>query len=300
MPLELDRRQRAMLQEMGVPVWLPESGVAVLERVAPTAAPVARPAPDTIEPAAPLVRDAAQRPVTFVAAGQAAAAALAATVGSVAGSSLDWNALTVGVRTCQACALCAGRSHTSLLAPPDGLACDWMVVGDPPDEDEDRAGVPFAGQAGVLLGNMLRALGLQRANPDPALARPAATAAQAPAVATSPATRVYVTNVLKCRPAHGALPQAAELAQCAQHLQQEIALVRPRMILSMGRFANQLLLAADPALASLPPGKLRGTVRHYAGVPVVVTYAPQVLLRNSAGKAQAWADLCLAAATLAD
>jgi DNA polymerase len=60
-----------------------------------------------------------------------------------------------------------------------------------------------------------------------------------------------------------------------------------------------LLLAADPALAALPPGKLRGTVRHYAGLPVVITYAPQVLLRSSAGKAHAWADLCLAAATLA-
>jgi DNA polymerase len=263
MPLELDRRQRAMLKEMGVSVWLPENGVAVLEQ----APAIALPAP-------------------------------AATTGTKVGPSPDWNTLTQSVRACQACTLCAGRSHTTLLAPPDGLGCDWMVVGDPPDEDEDRAGVPFAGQAGVLLGNMLRALGLQRANPDPALGRLAAPVAPAPAMSTSPATRVYVTNVLKCRPAHGALPQAADLAQCAQHLQQEIALVRPRMILSMGRFANQLLLAADPALASLPPGKLRGTVRHYAGVPVVVTYAPQVLLRNSAGKALAWADLCLAATTL--
>jgi len=231
----------------------------------------------------------------------AATSVAVAIADTVSEAPTDWNALTQSVRTCQACALCAGRSHATLMAPQDGLACDWMVVGDPPDEDEDRAGAPFVGQAGVLLGNMLRALGLQRANPDPASGPPAATpmavATSSPA-STSAATRVYVTNVLKCRPAHGALPQAAELARCAQHLQQEIALVRPRMILSMGRFANQLLLAADPALASLPPGKLRGTVRHYAGVPVVVTYAPQVLLRNSAGKAQAWADLCLAATTL--
>jgi DNA polymerase len=166
-----------------------------------------------------------------------------------------------------------------------------MVVGDAPDEDEDRAGAPFAGQDGVLLENMLRALGLQQANPLP-------PTVAGSAAAVSAARRAYVTNVLKCRPAHGAVPQAAELAQCAAHLQNEIALVQPRIILAMGRFANQVLLGASPALAALPLGKLRGTVHNYQGTPVVVTYHPKLLMRNSADKAKAWADLCLAAATL--
>jgi DNA polymerase len=172
--------------------------------------------------------------------------------------------------------------------------CDWLVLGDPPDEDEDRTGTPFAGSDGVLLSNMLRALGLQRANPGPSASPAAALALQsAPA-----AQRAYVTHVLKCRPAHGAMPQAAELAHCAGYLQQEIALVQPKMMIAMGRFANQLLLSETPAMAALPLGKLRGTVHRYQGVAVVLTYAPRQLMRNGADKAKAWADLCLAAATL--
>ena len=313
-----------MLQEMGVSVWLPESGVAVLQRsaapqsAAPThaAVPSARPVPN-VTPSA--IAAPASRRSTFVAAGQAAADALAgkaanhqappagrgelptgagpeADAGSAAAlapeSSSDWSVLADSVRNCQACALCGGRSHTTLLVPQEVGRCDWMVVGDPPDEEEDRTGVPFSGQAGVLLHNMLRALGLQRANPDPALLAPVSGSA------TRAAARAYVSNVLKCRPAQGAVPQPAELAQCASHLQREIALVQPRMILSMGRFANQVLLAANPELASLPLGKLRGSVHSYQGTPVVVTYPPALLMRNGADKAKAWADLCLAATTI--
>jgi DNA polymerase len=94
------------------------------------------------------------------------------------------------------------------------------------------------------------------------------------------------------------MPQAAELAQCAVHLQREIALVQPKMILAMGRFANQVLLAESPALVTQPLGKLRGVLHRYQGVPVVVTYPPKLLMRNCADKAKAWADLCFAAAAL--
>lgn len=256
MPFELDTRQRAMLQEMGVRVWLPESGVAVLARAA-SAMPVATPAAK-VPPAAQPNRLAPAQPAPSPAALSAAG--------------LDWSALRDAVQSCQACALCAARTHPTLVPPPDAAGpCDWMVVGDPPDEDEDRAGAPFAGQDGVLLDNMLRALGAQNA---------------------------YRSNVLKCRTAHGAIAQAAELAQCAAYLQREIALVQPKIILAMGRFANQVLLGQTPELAGLPLGRLRGTVHRYQGVPVVVTYPPKLLMRNGADKAKAWADLCLAAATL--
>ena len=279
MTLELDTRQRAMLLEMGVHVWLPESGVAILQ-----------PAPPPVQAVAPMVRAPVVPVTTPVPAPAPAPTAKAVDTKPSEAVPTDWTALVDAVRNCKACGLCAGRSNPSFLAPTEELAqCDWMVVGDVPDEDEDRAGAPFAGQDGVLLANMLRALGLQRANPLPSTA---------PSLLQPAAQRAYVTNVLKCRPALGAMPQAAELAQCAAYLQREIALVQPKIILAMGRYANQVLLAESPALLTQPLGKLRGALHRYQGVPVVVTYPPKLLMRNSADKAKAWADLCFAAAAL--
>jgi DNA polymerase len=285
MTLELDTRQRAMLQEMGVHVWLPESGVAST----PATPPANAVTPSAEVPIATRATAAAPVPV---APGSPAVPQLAVP--------LDWSALSEAVNACQACAICSGRTNATLLAPAENQAqCDWMVVGDVPDEDEDRAGAPFAGQDGVLLANMLRALGLQRANPLPS-SNPSAVPSQPATVSTLPAHRAYVTNVLKCRPALGAMPQATELAQCAAHLQREMALVQPKIILAMGRFANQVLLGESPALVLQPLGKLRGTPYRYQGVPVVVTYPPKLLMRNSADKAKAWADLCFAASALDD
>ena len=108
------------------------------------------------------------------------------------------------------------------------------------------------------------------------------------------ASGAYVTHIVKCRPPGARLPQADELAQCAEYLHRELALVRPKVIVAMGRFAIAQLLAEHPDATALPLGKQRGTVYRYQGIPVVVTYAPKVLLRASADKAKAWADLCLA------
>jgi DNA polymerase len=154
----------------------------------------------------------------------------------------------------------------------------WMVVGEAPGEQEDRQGEPFVGKSGQLLDNMLRALGLSRqaeASPDPA-------------------RQVYIANTLKCRPPGNRNPQPDELAQCEPFLVRQIALVRPRIILAMGRFAVQALLRSDE-----PIGRLRGRVHRYQGVPLVVTYHPAYLLRNLEDKARAWDDLCLAADTAA-
>jgi DNA polymerase len=307
MALELDSRQRAMLQEMGVQVWLPETGVAVLERALPASAAAATRSAGaaTTTPRAtapPAAEPPAARPPATPVSPAAAATPVPATARS---SSTDWPALTQAVQACQACTLCAGRSHATLLPPANDLVpCDWLVLGDPPDEDEDRAGAPFAGQDGVLLANMLRALGLQRANPvpyTPSLANraaEAATGAATAAVSTLPARRAYVSNALKCRPTHGAVPTAAELERCSAWLQQEIALVQPKIILSLGRFANQMLLGEGPQRAALPLGKLRGTLHRFQGTPMVVSYPPKLLLRTGADKARAWADLCLAAETV--
>ncbi len=277
MTLELDARQRAMLQEMGVRVWLPGTAFATV--------PADTPADMAVEVEQAPMRSAASR---VPAALQVAAAmqerpavvpvaAPAANAQAVNAAALDWSALTDAVAACQACGLCAGRKGTTLLAPTVQQQ-DWMVVGDPPDEDEDRAGQPFVQASGVLLDNMLKAAGASRSG--------------------AGAAGAYVTNVVKCRPPNGRIPQAAELAQCAGYLQREIALVQPKMIVAMGRFANQVLLSGHTELAAQPLGKLRGSVYQYQNVPVVVTYAPKVLLRAPADKGKAWADLCLAMDTL--
>jgi len=277
MALELDARQRAMLKEMGVQVWLPETGIVTLQHLPQNPADPHTSPPEARAPA--LRAQENPPPAAQTSSGKTATA-----------DDQDWPTLAESVRNCQACGLCEARSKASITPLPDALPCDWMVVGDPPDEDEDHAGTPFAGPDGLLLTNMLRALQLVRANPAPGAA---------PGAATQSAQRAYVTHVLKCRAAHGAVPKPAELAQCAAYLQREVALVQPKIILAMGRFANQILLGETPDAANLPLGKLRGTVHRYRGVPVVVTYHPKVLMRNAADKAKAWADLCLAASNLA-
>jgi DNA polymerase len=172
-----------------------------------------------------------------------------------------------------------------------------MVVGEPPDELQERLGQPFAGEAGQLLDKMLRAVGAQRF-PQSSMAA-AAPMADALAQSSTPATRAYLTNVLKCRPAQVRAPVASELTACGVYLRQEVALVQPKVIVTMGRFAMQLLLSEmPPEQVKLPLGKLRGRVWQFAGVPVVVTYPPDYLLSNTPDKAKAWSDLQLAMAVV--
>lgn len=275
MALTLDDRQRAMLLEMGVRVWLPGT---VFETEPPlVAVPAAQPAV-VRAPVHAAVPPPAPQPTTTPAPVRAVPVARAPAVAARAAGTpldlgaLDWETLANTAASCQACGLCAGRKHATLQPAPG--PCDWMVVGDPPEEDEDRAAQAFVESPGLLLDNMLKAVGASRT----------AEGAQG----------AYATNVVKCRPPHGQIPQAADLAQCAQYLQREIALVQPKVILAMGRFATQTLLAEHGALATQPLGKLRGTVYQYQGIPVIVSYHPKLLLRNSADKAKAWADLCLA------
>ncbi len=148
-----------------------------------------------------------------------------------------------------------------------------MVVGEAPGEQEDRQGEPFVGKSGQLLDNMLRAIGLSRTE----------------APEADPATQVYIANSVKCRPPGNRNPEPDELAQCEPFLIRQVALVQPKIILAMGRFAVQSLLRSQE-----PIGRLRGRVHRYQGVPLIVTYHPAYLLRNLEDKAQAWDDLCLA------
>ena len=208
---------------------------------------------------------------------------------------MDWPVLRESVASCQACSMCLGRRTPVLAAPAAALRADWLVLGEPPDDLQERAAAPFVDDAGLLLDNMLKAVGVQR-HPLAQLADAAPDAALPPANLPDPAHTAYLSLVLKCRPALPTAPDAQALAACAHYLRREIALVQPKVILAMGRLAMQVLLSEDhPQGLKLPLGKLRGQVWHYQGVPVVVTYPPAYLLRNAPDKARAWEDLCLAA-----
>jgi uracil-DNA glycosylase family 4 len=181
---------------------------------------------------------------------------------------LGWQALRETVAGCTACNLCTGRKQTVFGVGNE--RAHWMIVGEAPGEQEDLQGEPFVGKSGQLLDNMLRALGLTRGD--------------APAE-----QQVYIANTVKCRPPGNRNPEPAELAKCEPFLIRQIALVQPRIILAMGRFAVQSLLRSTE-----PIGRLRGRVHQYQGVPLVVTYHPAYLLRNPEDKSRAWDDLCLA------
>ncbi len=201
---------------------------------------------------------------------------------------MDWPTLQATVAACHACALCGTRTQT--VFGVGATRARWMVVGEAPGEQEDRRGEPFVGQAGQLLDQMLAALGLTRTPEDGAIESEAGRADGSRAAGQKHLKNdVYIANVLKCRPPGNRNPQPDEIAQCEPYLRRQVALVQPRVILAMGRFAVQSLLQTTE-----PIGRLRGRVHHYQGVPVIVTYHPAYLLRALADKAKAWQDLCLA------
>jgi uracil-DNA glycosylase len=299
--LQLDERQRAMLQAMGITLWQPDfhpskqsvaqqnSAQAAIKSVVNTApehspthaaspvlAPSAAPAP---RPPIPAVVQAAAKPR---AASCAPSTALQALPDGI--ERMDWAQLQTAVSTCQACALCAGRSQSvfgigqASTAPTLAPRADWLIIGEAPSEQEDSQGEPFVGEAGQLLDNMLRAI---KVDGQP-LARH---------------SNVFISNILKCRPPANRSPSADEVAMCQPYLLRQIALLQPKIILAMGRFAVQALTGSTE-----PLGKLRGRVHalHASSyqAPVIVTYHPAYLLRNLPDKAKAWADLLLAMETL--
>lgn len=181
--------------------------------------------------------------------------------------SLDWPALKETVRGCEACQLRAGCSQT-VFGVGDEQA-DWLFVGEGPGADEDAQGEPFVGQAGKLLDNMLFSIGLKRGE------------------------NVYIANVVKCRPPNNRNPEADEIAACMPYLRRQVALIRPRVIIALGKIAATSLLGRDATL-----GSLRGTLHDYHGTPLIITYHPAYLLRSPAEKAKAWQDLKSAVALM--
>jgi DNA polymerase len=269
---ELDDRQRAMLAEMGVRVWMPEpsmvQAVATPETV--LAASVAS-MPLNAVPAAVVMVPVQVRPVPVKALPVAAPQPQAHPPLPVALADMDWTGLRAAATDCQACGLCAQRAHS--VFGMGAANAHWLVLGDAPGEEESALGQPFAGEAGRLLDNMLKAVGLSRAGEG----------------AAEGVAGAYVMHATQCPTPDARNPSPDELSACVAYVSRKVALVKPRVILVMGRFAMQSLLQTTD-----PLGKMRGQVHRYQGVPVVVTYPPAYLLRNQADKGKAWEDLCLA------
>lgn len=183
------------------------------------------------------------------------------------GGGVDWPTLKQKVHDCTACKLRAGCSQTVFGVGDENA--DWLFVGEGPGADEDEHGEPFVGQAGKLLDNMLAAIKLKRGN------------------------NVYIANVVKCRPPNNRTPDAEEVATCLPYSKQQISLIKPKLIVALGKTAATALLGNEATL-----GSMRGTLHDFAGTPLLVTYHPAYLLRSPAEKAKAWQDLCQAVSTM--
>jgi uracil-DNA glycosylase family 4 len=182
-------------------------------------------------------------------------------------ATLEWRDFAHDVSACTACTLC--RTRNKAVPGVGDVRAQWLFVGEAPGAEEDAKGEPFVGQAGRLLDNMLAALGMKRGE------------------------NVYIANVLKCRPPGNRTPEPLEIESCRPYLDRQIELIRPALIIALGKSAATTLLNVDATIASL-----RGRLHRYRGVPLLVTYHPAYLLRNLPDKAKAWEDLCFARATM--
>lgn len=160
---------------------------------------------------------------------------------------------------CTQCAL--GHSRQQFVFGAGDPQAGIMFIGEAPGADEDRQGEPFVGTAGQLLTKIIEAMGLTR-------------------------EQVFICNLLKCRPPNNRDPQAEEIAACEPYLKRQIEIVRPKIICALGRFAAQALLQTTESI-----GQLRGQLHQYEGIPVICTYHPAALLRNSQWKRPTWDDV---------
>lgn len=181
-----------------------------------------------------------------------------------------WETLIREVTQCTACTLHQTRTKTVFGVGDRQAAC--LLVGEAPGADEDAQGEPFVGRAGRLLNEMLRAIYLSR-------------------------QQVYIANILKCRPPNNREPNYEEMRCCTPFLRRQINLLKPKLIVALGRIAAQYLLTS-----TTPIGQLRGKKFDYADteIPLIPTYHPAYLLRSPQQKSTAWQDLQLIQRTLAE
>ncbi len=182
---------------------------------------------------------------------------------------MNWTELKAVVAGCTACELHKTRTHTVFGIGDENA--DWLFIGEAPGAEEDAQGEPFVGQAGKLLDNMLKSIGLKRGE------------------------NVYIANVVKSRPPGNRDPHRDEIAACIPYLKRQIELIQPKLIVALGKVASETLLGHEATIASL-----RGKMHAYQDIPLIVTYHPSYLLRTLQDKARAWEDLCLAKQAMQD
>jgi DNA polymerase len=175
------------------------------------------------------------------------------------GQEAAWHAIQQQVENCILCELSKTRTHTVFGA--GNQQADLLIIGEAPGANEDRQGEPFVGRAGKLLNAMLHAISLDRKD-------------------------IYIANILKCRPPNNRDPLPREVQLCTPYLQQQIALLQPKLIVTVGRIAAHFLLDTTESM-----GRLRGRVFQYRNIPVLATYHPAYLLRSPRAKAKAYEDM---------
>ncbi len=250
--MNTEDRRRAYLAAMGIDLWQRRTSV-----------PAGVATPDvSVVPVPPASPAAALQPQSAASISRPAPSVSAPPAPVSHATTLDWPQLVRAVADCTRCGLRAGCKQT-VFGVGDRQA-RWLFVGEAPGADEDEQGEPFVGRAGQLLNAMIAAVGLER-------------------------EEVYIANVLKCRPPGNRDPQPQEIECCEPFLVRQIELIRPRLIVALGRHAAHSLLKTELALA-----KLRGQRLTYQDTPLIVTYHPAYLLRSPADKRKAWQDLRLA------
>lgn len=163
------------------------------------------------------------------------------------------------LKDCSRCPLSERRKN--VVFGEGSPTANLLFVGEGPGAEEDRSGRPFVGQAGRLLDGMIAALGLDR-------------------------RQVYIANVVKCRPPGNRDPQLGEMAECSAFLHQQIDLIRPYVIVALGRISARHLTGSAGTM-----GSLRGRWAKFRGIALMPTYHPAYLLRSPLEKSKAWADL---------
>ena len=171
-----------------------------------------------------------------------------------------WGKLKEQTSCCTSCDLCKTKTH--VVFGVGNQQADLLVVGEAPGANEDLQGEPFVGRGGKLLDAMLHSIGLDRKD-------------------------IYIANILKCRPPKNRDPLPQEVECCTPYLQQQIALIQPKLIVTVGRIAAQFLLNTTESM-----GKLRGQVFHYGekNIPLIATYHPAYLLRSPSKKVESYKD----------
>ena len=253
-------RRKSYLKALGVDVWVPrdaplaalETSIAVLNEALSDEREIASARTEKTQSvvalSAPVAKLEPKRPVV--------------TAAPAIDVPADWDGLRAMVKDCERCKLCATRTQTVFGVGP--LDASLMVVGEGPGADEDAQGEPFVGRAGKLLDEMLAAIGRSRQQ------------------------NVFIANVVKCRPPGNRDPEVDEAEACRPYLERQIQLIKPRLIVALGRIAAQRLLATDQ-----PLNKLRGPIHAYGETrtPLFITYHPAYLLRSPREKAKSWEDL---------